>query len=201
MELIDYVARSKTRYTNQFVEDPVYDALVQTIIEYLMKVQQTYLDFADIILDIDKSTGKNLDLIGSIVGQERNLVDYYSKAYFGFLGNPKAEPFDEGEWYSLFSTSGGDTRTLTDAEYRKVIRARIIRNKTNCSRGDLVKILDILTDKADYKIEYPSHGETNIILPSDFDVDFVLYFLSRTDEDDSLIPKPLGFKLNVFNGD
>lgn len=200
MELIDYRALARSRYTDQFQEDPVYDAIIQTIVEYQMKVQQLYLDFADTILDIDKSTGLNLDLIGSIVGQERNLVDYYAKPFFGFKGNPKAEPYDKGMWYSLFSSSGGDSRTLTDEEYRRVLRARIIRNNTNCNRKDFVDILTLLIGNSNFKLNVPVHGQIDLELPAGFDNDFVLYFLSRTGEMDSIIPKGMGVKLNVSIG-
>lgn len=146
MEILDYVALSKSRYTGQFSEDKVFNAIVQTLVEYKMKVQKTYKDFAEVILNIDKSTGKNLDLIGSIVGQDRILIDYFTSKYFGFEGNPKAEPFDVGMWYSIFSGKGGESRILTDEEYRRVIKARIIRNRTNCTRRDFIAILDLLMD-------------------------------------------------------
>lgn len=332
MENIDYVALSKSRYTDQFDYDPTFNAIVQTLIEYKMRVQGLYINFADTILDIDKSTGKNLDLIGSIVGQERVLVDYYANPFFGFDGNPKAEPFDKGLWYSLFSDSGGDSRILSDEEYRRVIKARIIRNKTNCTRKDFTDIMYLLlghssevprnyvvnsheekvgnpeyilyqnskllneayssgevTISFDVKVEggdgkirvyssngnvdwsftgdvsgvtstyqrktitvkprrvvannsgvsklefhaFPtgskrkvfvknvkveigskatswtpapedlfqldskSHGNIDLTFPKGFSSDFVTYFLSKTDELDSLIPKPLGYKLNV----
>ena len=210
MDSIDYVALSKSRYTDQFDHDLTFDAIVQTLIDYKMRVQKLYLNFANTILDIDKSTGKNLDLIGSIVGQDRILVDYYANPFFGFEGNPKAEPFDKGMWFSLFSDSGGDSRVLDDVEYRRVIKARIIRNRTSCTRKDFVNILLLLLgydpDSSDpippnlFSIESPSHGNINLTLPSGFSNDFITYFLSRTEDLDSLIPKPLGYKLNVNIG-
>lgn len=205
MELIDYVAMSKSRYTSQFDEDPVFDAIVQTIIEYKMKVQQTYIDFADSILDIEKSTGRNLDLIGRIVGQDRVLVDYFTKPYFGFEGNPKAEPYDVGLWYSMFGTTGGDSRTLTDDEFRRVIKARIIRNKTNCNRQDFGKVMDLLLnidrdnpkpDDVFYKVSYSGHG--NIILElKDFEDGVATHYLSKLEDVDNIIPVPLGYRLIV----
>lgn len=144
MDKIDYASLAKSRYTSVFAKDPVFDAIIQTIIEYKMKTQDLYINFADTILDIDKSTGNNLDLIGSIVGQPRVLVDFSIDKYFGFLGNPRAEPYDVGLWYSTFSNKGSDTRTLSDEEYRRIIKARIIRNKTNCNRQDFIDILDLI---------------------------------------------------------
>lgn len=201
MDKIDYTALSRSRYTDQFKDDPVFDALVQTLIEYKSNVQNLYADFALKILDIDKSTGKNLDLIGSIIGQSRNLVDYYAKPYFGFEGNPRAEPYDKGLWYSLFNNDGGDSRVLTDEEYRRVLKARIIRNRTNCTREDFVQILSLLIGGTNFVLSVPKHGNITLRLPSGFSNDFVLYFLSRTDEADSLIPKPLGYRMNVIIGD
>lgn len=212
MEVIDYVALSRSRYTDQHDQDPTFDAIVQTLIEYKMKMQNLYIDFANTILDIDLSTGKNLDLIGSIVGQPRTLVDYFSSNFFGFEGNPKAEPFDKGLWFSLFSNSGGDSRTLSDEEYRKVIKARIMRNRTNTSRKDFIEILlalygyDPITNPTPtpdqlFKIACPTHGNINLTLNTKYSNDFILYFLSKVDDMDSLIAKPMGYKLNVFLGD
>jgi len=144
MDKIDYAALARSRYTNQFEKDKVFDAIVQTLIEYKMKTQDLYINFAKTILDIELSTGRNLDLIGSIVGQPRVLVDFSTDKYFGFLGNPRAEPFDVGLWYSEFSAKGTDSRVLSDEEYRRIIKARIIRNKTNCNREDFIKILDLI---------------------------------------------------------
>ncbi|UJE34678.1 baseplate wedge protein [Acinetobacter phage vB_AbaM_P1] len=146
MNKIDYATLAKSRYTNQFEKDKVFDAIVQTLIEYKMKTQELYINFARTLLDIELSTGKNLDLIGSIVGQPRILVDFSIDKYFGFLGNPRAEPYDKGLWYSTFSAKGADSRTLSDVEYRRIIKARIIRNRTNCSRADFIRILDLILD-------------------------------------------------------
>ena len=200
MDTINYVDMSKSRYTTQFDNDKAFDAIVQTLVEYKMRVQQRLIDFADIILDIDKSTGANLDLIGSIVGQSRILVDYYSKNYFGFEGNPKAEPYDQGVWYSLFSDSGGDSRVLTDEEYRRAIKARIISNNTNCSRKDYIDILTLLMGNTNFRISVPSHGNIEITLAEGTELDYVQYFLSRVENLDSLIPKPLGFRIIVKVG-
>ena len=200
MEILDYENMTKSRYTDQFDNDKVFDAVVQTMVDYKMKVQGLYLGFAETILDLDKSTGKNLDLIGRIVGQKRVLFDYYTNKFFGFEGNPKSEPFDEGMWFSLFSDSGGDSRILSDEEYRKTIKARIKRNNTNCTRGDFIEVLYLLIGNMDFEIDIPSHGNIDLTLPIDFDNDFVIYFLSRVDEMDSIIPKPLGYKLNVKIG-
>ncbi|UYL86129.1 hypothetical protein [Acinetobacter phage vB_AbaM_CP14] len=164
MDKIDYASLAKSRYTSQFEQDKVYDAIIQTIIEYKLKTQDLYINFAETILDIEKSTGKNLDLIGSIVGQPRILVDFSIDKYFGFLGNPRAEPYDVGLWYSTFSTKGSDSRVLTDEEYRRIIKARIIRNNTNCNREDFIKILDLILG-IDSSITY-----SNILPNSDFKV-------------------------------
>ncbi|AJK27154.1 structural protein [Acinetobacter phage vB_AbaM_phiAbaA1] len=168
MDKIDYAALARSRYTSQFENDKVYDAIIQTIIEYKLKTQDLYINFAETLLDIDKSTGRNLDLIGSIVGQPRVLVDFSIDKYFGFLGNPRAEPYDKGLWYSTFSAKGADSRVLSDEEYRRIIKARIIRNKTNCSRSDFMKILELILN-IDTTKKY-----TNILGNSNFTTPLVL---------------------------
>ncbi|AZF88451.1 hypothetical protein TAC_0063 [Acinetobacter phage TAC1] len=162
MDKIDYASLAKSRYTSQFEKDKVYDAIIQTIIEYKLKTQDLYINFAETILDIDKSTGKNLDLIGNIVGQPRILVDFSIEKYFGFLGNPRAEPYDKGLWYDMYSTKGADSRVLNDEEYRRIIKARIIRNKTNCNREDFIKILNLILNVD------PNQTYKNILSNSNF---------------------------------
>lgn len=201
IEPMDYVSLAKSRYTSQFKDDSVFDALVQTLIEFKMKSQEFYIDFADKVLSIEKAKGKNLDLIGSIVGQSRVLIDYYTKPYFGFYGNPQAEPLDVGLWYSISGGTGGDSRTLSDEEYRRIIKARIIANSTYCSRADFIAIIKLITDNADFKLEVLSHGNILLTLPNEYMQHMVAYFLGRVEDLDSLIPKPLGFRLSVVFGE
>lgn len=191
---------SRSRYTNP-VLDEKFDAIVQTIVEQKMERQCQYLEMKKYILDIDQSEGKSLDVIGNFVGQPRNLINFNIDPYFGFQGARNAQAFNVGKWYTLEGLSKGTIKVLTDAQYRNVIKARIIKNSTKNTRKDLIKVLSLLggTD-APFKLRYPRHGVILIEVTNKNDPDgIVSYFLSRYMQDDTILPRPLGYRILVKN--
>lgn len=195
MDIIDYKARAKTRYTDLF-NTAVFDAIVQTLMEHKQNRQVEYKQIADLMFDIDAVTGRNLDQIGKLIGQSRELVDFIDRPYFGFEGARFAEAFDVGEWYSIYKHSLGGLRVLSDSEYRRLIKARIIKNHTNCSRNDFLKILNLLSGNELSTVEVLAHGVIKITVVDD-DSGMASYFLSKWREQQSLMPVPLGYRISV----
>lgn len=88
--------------------------------------------------DLDSAVGVQLDIIGQWVGQARVVTNVLLTGFFGFLDDsPPAltmgeltDPSVGGVFYELGATYQ-QTTTLTDADYRTIIRARIVRNQSN----------------------------------------------------------------------
>lgn len=197
MESIDYIKLSESRMTDQFRFDQAFLALVYTIIEQRAKRQQEYFSFLDTFLDIDKSEGKALDLIGSIVGQERRLVNFIQEPYFGFQGARFAEALDVGYWYSQNKARIGRLKILNDEEYRKLIKARIINNRSRCTRDDLLSILNILTGNNESEVIEVSHGVFKVSIVDDIN-GLASYFLSKYRDKDTIFSIPLGYRMSVI---
>ena len=192
----DYKTTALSRLTDRHRSDETFLAILDTLVEIKSQRQQQYLAIADTFLDIDKSTGKNLDLIGKLIGEERTLVNFIDRAYFGFLGARLAEAYDIGYWYSLYKNKYGTLRTLSDEEYRRVLKARVVKNSSDSNRNSFLEVLNVLSGNTNSSV-IESQNNTAITVNVE-DVDgLVSYYLSKYKSDRNLIPVPLGRRLNV----
>ena len=198
MQEQDYKTIAQSRLTDRHRSDESFLAILDTLIELKEERQREYLSLVDTFLDIDKSTGKNLDVIGKLIGEERTLVNFIDRSYFGFLGARLAEPYDIGYWYSLYKNKYGTLRTLTDEEYRRVLKARIVKNSSDNNRNSFLKVLNLLLDnKSSVVIESENNKAIEIrIIDED---GLASYFLSKYKSNTNLIPIPLGRRLGVFH--
>lgn len=199
MQEQDYKAIAHSRLTDRHRNDDVFLATLDTLIEIKEERQQQYLTLGNTLLDIDNSTGKNLDLIGRLIGEERSLVNFIDRSYFGFLGARLAESYDVGYWYSLYRNRYGTLRTLTDDEYRRVLKARIIKNSSDSGRNSLLEVVNILTGNESSRISENTNN-SSIVLEV-FDTDgLASYYLSQYKNDKNLIPVPMGRRLSISQG-
>lgn len=101
-------------------------------------------------LNIDTQEGVNLDRIGKIVGQSRNVAQPVTTKFFGFSPHPQAAGFGDPDNPALggrFRSPGEAltyNRVLDDATYRQYIRARIFRNHARSSPDELITLLKLL---------------------------------------------------------
>ena len=196
MQEQDYKTVARSRLTDRHRSDEPFLAILDTLIELKEERQREYLSLADTFLDIDKSTGKNLDVIGRLIGEERTLVNFIDRSYFGFLGARLSEAYDVGYWYSLYKNKYGTLRTLTDEEYRRVLKARVVKNSSDNNRNSFIEVLNILSGNNNSSI-FESYNNAAITVNVK-DVDgLVSYYLSKYKSDRNLIPVPLGRRLNV----
>ena len=85
---------------------------------------------------------------------------------------------------------------LTDEEYRRVLKARIVKNSSDNNRNSFIEVLNILSNNNNSVIT-ESYDNTAITVNVE-DVDgLVSYYLSKYKSDRNLIPVPLGRRLNV----
>lgn len=84
-------------------------------------------DDLSLALVLDTAEGARLDLIGSIVGAARDVVEGTRIPYFGFRGFPATVGFGAGR-FRRRGDPAGLTYRMPDAEYRTVIRAKVFLN-------------------------------------------------------------------------
>ena len=198
MQEQDYKTIARSRLTDRHRSDDTFLAILDTLIELKEERQREYLAIADTFLDIDKSTGKNLDLIGKLIGEERTLVNFIDRAYFGFLGARLSESYDIGYWYSLYKNKYGTLRTLTDEEYRRVLKARVVKNSSDNSRDSFLKVLNLLLDNESSVVIESENNKAIEVRIKDED-GLASYFLSKYKSNTNLIPIPLGRRLGVVH--
>lgn len=199
MEEQDYKTIARSRLTDRHRSDDTFLAILDTLIEIKEVRQQEYITLADTLLDIDKSTGKNLDLIGKLIGEERTLVNFIDRAYFGFLGARLSEAYDIGYWYSLYKNKYGTLRTLTDEEYRRVLKAKVIKNSSDNGRNSLLEVINALSDNNEGRVVEGSDNTAITLEVVDRD-GLVSYYLSKYKSDQNLIPVPMGRRLSIVQG-
>ena len=196
MQEQDYKALARSRLTDRHKSDEAFLAVLDTLIELKEERQREYLSLADTFLDIDESTGKNLDVIGRLIGEERTLVNFIDRSYFGFLGARLSEAYDVGYWYSLYRNKYGTLRTLTDEEYRRVLKARVIKNSSDNSRESFLEILNTLSNNKFSVITESLDNSAILVEIEDYD-GLVSYYLSKYKSDRNLIPVPMGRRITI----
>lgn len=200
----DYLEISKGRYTQQFKSKPNFNALVKTWLGATDDIQKNLSDIDDIKY-IDRASGKNLDNIGDIVGQDRILVDVLLLPFFGYLGNPQSRSYGDlgdasigGRWRSVGERLAGNV-TLEDDEYRLFIRSKIVRNTTLATPEDTILSTEyILQSDGIELVEGPGPAMFSINIGkilTEFEKALLKY--SYTDQvERTLIIKPAGVRID-----
>lgn len=141
------VARS--RITDEFKDKPVIDKYLQLTNLGKEEIQLVLRDVMQ-LRSIDTAVGAQLDVIGEIVGRPRGLVTSTVFEYFGFQGHPQAgsygsatDPTVGRPWYSLDAPLGL-SRAPSDEEYRLILKAKIIKNRTLSRPEDVIEAYKFL---------------------------------------------------------
>ncbi len=96
--------------------------------------------------------GKQLDVIGEIVGQSRIIAGAAALDYFGFYDEPRsanpsigdnATPTIGGTYRSDGDRASTDFR-MNDVQYRQAIYAKILKNDSRCSIDDVLTWIDLI---------------------------------------------------------
>ncbi len=88
----DYLQIANSRITWQFQDSPNLETLIKIWLQGYQEIQKSLIDI-QLINDVDLASGVQLDVIGDIVGQPRQLVSISSTGFFGFLEDPGAKTF------------------------------------------------------------------------------------------------------------
>ena len=113
-EIVEYLEVARERVTEQFKRKEVFDKYLQILLAGDMDIQETLEELMQ-LRSIDTAVGVQLDNIGEIVGQPRELLEADLYEYFGFQGAPNAQsmgtsgdPSVGGLFYSYGTPFGGN---------------------------------------------------------------------------------------------
>lgn len=145
-------------------------------------------------VNFDTCEGYWLDVWGEKIGLGRYINVFTTEGVFGFDNSAHDfEPFDQGTFFEQSTAS--EKYAMSDDVYRKVLLAKAWANVTDCSAGNLNKLLQIV---------FAGRGLCYVIDYNDMTMD---YFFSFQLEDweknvllNGLLPKPAGvlIKLNIL---
>lgn len=154
----EFLNVARSRVTEQFKQKPVYDRYLQLLLSGKIELQNTIQDTMQ-LRSIDTAVGVQLDVIGEIVGRPRGLVTSDIFYYFGFEGAAQGESFGSttdptvgGQWYSL-DAPVGISREPSDEEYRIILKAKIIKNRTLARPEDVINAYKFLFGAGTVTIE------------------------------------------------
>lgn len=186
------------RHGHQYGESEKFRQWIRDTLTPLVEIQAAFFELLDI--DLDTAEGVKLDLIGRLVGAPAYVPNVNPiLGRFGFKNQEFAETFGEtddsdigGFWRNVGDASF-TSQALTEAMYKQVIRAQIIKNSSLCTPPDIIKIARMLlpSDIAFEYIEYPMV----VILALKVDLSRFYIELLRM-----MLPRPCGVGIAIING-
>lgn len=199
---INYYSDFLNYSSSLFVESENLKKVIEVILNQYQIDQEKYLWLIDNILNLEIAEKYHLDFIGQLVGQDRFLVNFNQEKYFGFLGSYQSETLgtlsDEnvgGYWNSVDNFISSSARRLNDEEYKRIIKARIIYNNSNCLMNDLVSVVNLITNRTDNRISLVKHGQ--LVIQSTDESGLLTYFFDRLELEDNILPITYGVSVSL----
>lgn len=196
----NHIEEMRNKVTFAFEESPVFDKYLQTITTETMQIQAVYKQLMQ-ERSIDTAIGKQLDILGNIVGQSRQLVNTGTIPFFGFESATGANSYGDitdrklgGYYWDLNQPRTGSTY-LTDEQYRLFIKAKIIKNVTRATPEDVIKFVQFVFGAKRVQVSVDEGAEQAVVLVSDDLNDFEMALLSYFVDDlyrSYFVPKTLG---------
>jgi hypothetical protein len=206
-----YLTEARDRYTEAFKDKEVFDKYVQLLLSGSIELQEVYRQLMQ-ERSIDTAVGAQLDIIGDIVGQPRELIDTALIEYFAFDGYPEAASYGDlndpsvgGFYYSYGDPLAGNT-LLNDEQYRLFIKAKIIKNSTNVTPNQMLEFISFVFGINVNNIIGEGNAEFTLLIGKElnsFERVLLNYVSYSSGYPSRFIPKPIGVRVNYgqFNQD
>lgn len=203
-EIEQYLEVARSRVTEQFKDKEVFDKYLQLLIGGKIELQEVFRQLMQ-ERSIDTAVGAQLDIIGDIVGQPRELIDSSLLSFFAFQGYPEAESYGDlnnnssgGAYYDLRNPLTGNT-LLTDEQYRLFIKAKIIKNNTNATPNQFIDFMKFVFGIELSLVVAEGDAEFTIMLGkelSSFERVLLTYVSYSSGYPSRFIPKPIGVRVS-----
>lgn len=200
---VEYLEVARERVTQQFIGKPVFDKYLQILLAGEADIQNTLRQLMQ-LRSIETAVGVNLDNIGEIVGQPRELLEADLYEYFGFQGANKAQSMGTledttlgGIFYSLGTPLGGNI-LLDDETYRKFIKAKIFKNVTSSTPEEFITVVNTIFNLP-LSITFEGDGQAILMfgrLLTPFEKVLLQYVSYSQGFPSRLIPKTVGVRIN-----
>ena len=203
----DLQAIALSRLAHQYRDSPNLKAVIALFIGKIVEIRDALLTLEE-LRRIDDAEGDGLDGIGEIVGQPRELSGVVPQTFFGYrdlVDPPGPSRFGDlndpsvGFRYRSINESEFLNRSVGDAEMRRLIRAKIIRNRTSATPEDIIaSIRAVLVDLPAIQLSFASQMVTATVQrPLSTDEDALLNATGGIRGEIPIIPRPIGVGLTV----
>lgn len=191
---------ARSRVTEQFKEEVVFDKYLQLLVDESLDIQNVMKQLYE-QRSIDTAVGRQLDVIGDIVGQPRTLVNADLFSFFGFMGHWQADSYgslnDVGVgsvWWDGEASSTGNI-TLNDDLYRLLIKAKIAKNITRATPEDVMNLTNFIFGTGGSTVEDEGHARFRLMIGRSLsrqEVGLIRYVNHTASYESKLLPKPIG---------
>jgi hypothetical protein len=197
-DIIDHKTIAWSRLAYEYRNAENLKNFIAVFCKQAQEIEDVLFQLLDMV-DIDKSEGHQLDVIGKILGQSRNIASADIYTFFGFDDGIGIAGFDEGYWWDGISPISGNLQ-LPDDLYRNFLKAKVIKNYVSASGPDILHVVSVI---------FPN---VNILYIDGF-MEILLYFgkqltetekailMARLPSGDYLLPKPEGVRLRFAEYD
>lgn len=200
-----HLDQARKRATFAWEGKEVFDRSLQLLLSETTELEEVFRSLKQ-DRTIERATGKQLDIIGKIVGQPRELVDAGMIEYFAFQGVELGKPYGDtnnlavgGVYWDMTRPLNGNV-TLTDTEYRLFIRAKIFKDNSRGTPEDLTDFMRfVFGDVSSYMYREESASFIVMIIGelNTFQRTLLTYWSKRSEYESWFIPKPLGVKVET----
>lgn len=142
----DLQAIALDRLAHQYRESPKLQAVIALFVAEAVVLRDAILTLED-VRTISTAEGDGLDILGEIVGQPRELWNVIALEFFALhngTGGTAAEGFGDltdatdGLRFRSVNEAEAANSSLGDEEYRRLLRAKILRNRTQARPEDII---------------------------------------------------------------
>jgi hypothetical protein len=207
----DYLAVARSRVTEQFKYNPddqsgagIFDRYIQLLLGGKIELQEVFRQLMQ-ERSIDTAVGAQLDIIGDIVGQPRELIDTALLTYFAYLGYPDAESYGDlndsglGGYYRGINEPLAGNTLLNDEQYRLFIKAKIIKNSTNATPNQLLDFIKFVFGSSQNQLTEEGDASYTLLVGkelSTFEKTMLTYVSYSSGYPSRFVPKPIGVRVN-----
>lgn len=134
----------KNHLIGQFESKKVLYAILEALGEEMDELTTAMQDIRDKRW-INTGEGAQLDGIGEIVSQSRQVNEAVQIPFLGFDGQPNAQGFEIGRFRDSWETWLRSVN-MSDPEYRIVLKAKVVKDTSPCTAEDTISSLRFIFD-------------------------------------------------------
>lgn len=147
--IIEHKELAISRLATQFKDSVNLINYIRTLLVESDNLEQVFRDLLEKRW-VETAEGVQLDILGSIVGQDREVIEGSLFSYFGFSGNILSNTFSSfndvsiGGRFKAKNESETGLRRLDDNEYRIFIKSKINANITSSTPNEIIEQISYL---------------------------------------------------------